>query len=221
MFLSFSDIAVCSQDFAELLAKSGAQKGDDLQSVAKRVQDRDAALPSFLHLHLAFEATPSFLASLPHQLEANYVSVASWDVEIDAPENVVLISMPSVIDSTCAPEGYHVLHAYTPATEPYELWEELESPEEYEALKKKRCQCLWDAVEKVIPNAREQAIVTMEGTPLTHEKFLNIHRGTYGPETDAGAGVGGMLPGQKRDDVAAGLWAVGASTFPGKSPCPF
>lgn len=200
-----------------MLSESSTQEGDSLLSTAEATREREVALPSFLHLHLAFEATPSFLASLPHRLEANYVSVASWEVEIDAPENVVLISMPSVIDKTCAPEGYHVLHAYTPATEPFEAWENLESAEQYETLKQKRCQCLWDAVEKIIPDAREQAIVTMEGTPLTHKKFLNVHRGTYGPETDAAGGVDGMLPGQKRSDIAAGLWAVGASTFPGRS----
>lgn len=193
--------------------KAGLPKADG----AKASQGGDAltALPSFLHLHLAFKADEQFMASLPHALETNYVSVSSWEKEIDAPENVVLISMPSVIDETCAPDGYHVLHAYTPATEPFDIWEAIDSAAEYEALKLERCKCLWDAVEKIIPNAREQAIVTMEGTPVTHERFLNIHRGTYGPETDAAAGADAMLPGQKREDIAEKFWTVGQSTFPG------
>jgi phytoene dehydrogenase-like protein len=184
----------------------------------KRRDDREGdvltALPSFVHLHLAFEANDEFMSSLPNALEANYVSVVSWDA-IDDPQNVVLISMPSVVDKTCAPEGYHILHAYTPATEPYELWEGVKSKEEYEALKNERCKCLWEAVEKIIPDAREKAIVTMEGSPLTHERFLNVHRGTYGPEIDAGGDGVELLPGQKRSDIADCLWAVGHSTFPG------
>lgn len=74
---------------------------------------------------------------------------------------------------------------------------------------------MWDAVEKVIPNARNIAEVRLEGSPLTHEKFLNVHRGTYGPVTDAKAGFSGMPPGQKQFSVAEGLWTCGHTSFPG------
>jgi phytoene dehydrogenase-like protein len=33
------------------------------------------------------------------------------------------------------------------------------------------------ALEKVIPDIRARAEVTLIGTPLTHERFLNRHRG--------------------------------------------
>jgi hypothetical protein len=50
-----------------------------------------------------------------------------------------------VIDPSLAPAGKHTLHAYTPATEPYALWEGLDrrSPE-YKQLKEERSQVLWD-----------------------------------------------------------------------------
>jgi hypothetical protein len=38
-------------------------------------------------------------------------------------QNVVLISIPSVMDPKLAPAGKHTLHAYLPATEPYSIWE--------------------------------------------------------------------------------------------------
>lgn len=38
-------------------------------------------------------------------------------------QNVVLISIPSVMDPKLAPAGKHTLHAYLPATEPYGIWE--------------------------------------------------------------------------------------------------
>ncbi len=50
-----------------------------------------------------------------------------------------------MIDPSLAPPGKHCLHAYLPATEPYELWESLDrrSPE-YAALKEQRSRVLWD-----------------------------------------------------------------------------
>ena len=38
-------------------------------------------------------------------------------------QNVVLISIASVMDPSLAPAGKHTLHAYLPATEPFHLWE--------------------------------------------------------------------------------------------------
>lgn len=38
-------------------------------------------------------------------------------------QNVVLVSIPSVMDADLAPPGKHTLHAYLPATEPWSLWE--------------------------------------------------------------------------------------------------
>ena len=40
-----------------------------------------------------------------------------------AVQNVVLISIASVMDPSLAPAGKHSLHAYLPATEPFHLWE--------------------------------------------------------------------------------------------------
>lgn len=37
-------------------------------------------------------------------------------------QNAVLVSIPSVADPSMAPPGKHSLHAYLPATEPFELW---------------------------------------------------------------------------------------------------
>jgi phytoene dehydrogenase-like protein len=42
------------------------------------------------------------------------------------PPQVVLISIPSVVDPSMAPAGKHCLHAYLPATEPFALWEGLD-----------------------------------------------------------------------------------------------
>ena len=69
---------------------------------------------------------------------------------------------------------------------------------------------LWRAIERVIPDIRARAEVTMVGTPLTHERFLRRHRGSYGPGIIAGEG---LLPGPLTP--VKGLYACGDSTFPG------
>ena len=39
--------------------------------------------------------------------------VNSWDCPIDEPGNVIVVSCPSLLDPSLAPDGYHVIHAYT------------------------------------------------------------------------------------------------------------
>jgi phytoene dehydrogenase-like protein len=60
---------------------------------------------------------------------------------VEAPQNVVLVSIASVLDPSLAPAGKHVIHAYTPGSEPYAPWAGLErnSPE-YKLLKEQRSQ---------------------------------------------------------------------------------
>ena len=75
-----------------------------------------------------------------------------WDGPegVESPRNVVLVSVPSFIDPGLAPEGKHVLHAYVPATEPYEEWAGMDrNSEEYKAKKEEAADFLWKAVEEV------------------------------------------------------------------------
>uniref|UniRef100_A0A061RCQ2 Carotene isomerase n=1 Tax=Tetraselmis sp. GSL018 TaxID=582737 RepID=A0A061RCQ2_9CHLO len=179
------------------------------EAVPKELAAASQEMPmcrSFMHLHLGFDAK-----GLPEDLEMHHIVVNSWEGGVDTEQNVVLICIASVIDPDLAPEGKHVLHAYTPATEPYELWEGLKrnSPE-YKKLKEERSQVLWRAVERVIPDIRERVEVELVGTPLTHERFNRRHRGTYGPAVVAGTG---LLPGPK--SPVPGLMCCGDTTFPG------
>lgn len=69
---------------------------------------------------------------------------------------------------------------------------------------------LWEAVERIIPDIRQRVEVSMVGTPLTHERFLRRHRGTYGPAIKAGEA---LFPGPTTP--IPGLYCCGDSTFPG------
>mmetsp|Transcript_22047 Transcript_22047/g.37200 ORF Transcript_22047/g.37200 Transcript_22047/m.37200 type:complete len:599 (-) Transcript_22047:14-1810(-) len=171
-------------------------------------------LASFIHLHAGIDAT-----GLPTEASADFPTqwayIKDWDLPggVESPRNVVLVSMPSLIDPSLAPEGKHVLHAYVPATELYEDWEHLDrSSEEYQQKKQEAADFLWSAVEQYIPDARQRSDKRVEqiGTPLTHERFLRRQFGAYGPRIVAGEKT---LPGHKTP--LGNFYMTGDFTFPG------
>jgi phytoene dehydrogenase-like protein len=147
---------------------------------------------SFLHLHLAIDATGLNLDAF----EAHYTvmdrSLAGDGSFVNgvkdgpcAVGNMIAVSNPCVIDRTLAPEGYILIHAYGAGNEPYELWESMDrNSVDYKELKGKRAEFLWRAVESIVPDVRERAVLQMIGSPLTHERFLRRPRGTYGSATE-------------------------------------
>ena len=88
--------------------------------------------PSFMHLHVGFDATGASHCfshfsmtdrSIPDlDVDLHHIIVNKWRPRVDCEQNVVLISIPSVVDPSFAPPGKHSLHAYLPATEPYDIW---------------------------------------------------------------------------------------------------
>jgi len=179
-------------------------------SVSEQWSRERAATPaanSFMHLHVGFDASGLDLKAL----QAHYVCIHDWQRGVGAEENAVLMSIPSVEDDSLAPAGCGVLHAYTPATEPWERWASVRrGSKEYDELKAERAEFLWKEVERVIPDIRQRAKVALVGTPLTHQRFLNRHRGSYGPALAAGEAT---FPGPA--SPLDGLVLCGDSCFPG------
>lgn len=169
---------------------------------------RSAATPttgSFVHLHLGIDAQ-----GLPDDLECHHLVVNNWD-DLEAPQNVCIASIPTVFDVSLAPPGHAVVHAYTAGNEPFELWEQVtRGSAEYARLKEERSQCLWNALERVIPDIRQRTRLQLVGTPLTHKRFLRRHRGTYGPAISA---ADGSFPGPQTP--VPGLYRCGDSCMPG------
>lgn len=171
-------------------------------------------LKSFIHIHAGIDAT-GLPAEASADFPAQWAVVRDWDAPegVESPRNIVLCSMPSLIDPTLAPEGKHVLHAYVPATEPYEWWEGLDrKSDEYKQKKEEAADFLWSAIEEYVPNARDRAVpgTVQIATPLTHERFLRRTQGAYGPRVEAGKQT---LPGHKTP--LEGLLLCGDYTFPG------
>ena len=160
---------------------------------------------SFMHLHLGIDATGL------ENLACHYIVVNDWGRGIDAAQNLVLISIPSMLDPGLAPAGKHTVHVYTPGNEPYGVWAGLDRrSDDYAELKQRRAEVMWQALERVIPDVRSRCDVTLIGTPLSHGRFLRRHHGTYGPAIRAGQGV---FPGPQTP--VKNLWCCGDSTFPG------
>lgn len=181
---------VSAWDMAKLLPPETAD--------SRWCQDRVQMPPtkSFMHLHVGFDATGLDLG----KLQPHYICLKDWQRGVEAEENAVLISIPSVEDSSLAPEGCGVLHAYTPATESWDRWKNLDRrSEEYKVLKEQRAEYLWKQLERPIPDIRQRSKVHLIGTPLTHQRFLHRYQGTYGPRIKAGQaefpGAATPLPG--------------------------
>jgi phytoene dehydrogenase-like protein len=163
------------------------------------------ACQSFLHLHLGFDA--SGLEDLP----IHTVWVGDWQRGVDAQGNAVVVSIPSVLDPAMAPQGQHVLHAYTPANEPWDPWAGLQrGTPAYNHQRQQSCELFWRVLEQRIPDLRSRCRVVMEGTPLTHRHYLNVHQGSYGPALSA---ADGLFPGVMTP--IKHLFQCGASSFPG------
>lgn len=170
----------------------------------RQARENTPACDSFLHLHLGIDGT-----GLEDKIGCHYVVLKNW--EITAPQNLVAVSIPSVLDPSLAPEGKHCIHVYTPATEPYELWANLDRRSEaYQQQKQERAEVMWLALEKIIPDIRDRTELTLVGTPLTHERYLRRDRGSYGPALIAGKET---FPGPQTP--LNGLFCCGDGTFPG------
>lgn len=178
-------------------------------AVPQRFIEQRQAIPpcdSFMHLHLGIDAT-----GLPPNLACHHIAVKDWEQGVTAPQNVVLISILSLLDPGLAPPGKHTIHVYTPGNEPFHLWQGLDrTSTTYHQQKQARSAVMWQALEQVIPDIRDRCDVTLVGTPLTHARYLRRYRGSYGPALRAGAAIfpSAITP-------LKGFFCCGDSTFPG------
>ncbi len=227
---------ICSAplwNMAKILENSVATRSRDNKSAVyaavKEVRNQAAAMEmtgSFMHLHLGIPSD-----GLPDDLDCHHSVLNLSTMDVTAEQNLVIVSIPTVFDPNLAPEGYHVIHAYTAASENFADWDDklikgyddgkteqndYKRSEEYKEMKEKKAEALWLALERIIPDVRERSrrkgSVVEIGTPLTHRRFNRRYRGTYGPAPANGKDVW-ELPGPKTPIL--GLLACGDTTFPG------
>ena len=130
---------------------------------------------------------------------------------MEAPEGTIFVSIPTLLDPSLAPEGYHIVHAFTPSW--MNDWENL-SPSEYEAKKEERAGVMLDRLERIFPGINVGLDFMEVGTPRTHRRFLGRADGSYGPIPRRK--LPGLLNMPFNRTAVPGLYCVGDSTFPGQ-----
>jgi phytoene dehydrogenase-like protein len=167
--------------------------------------EQTPACASFLHWHVGLRGDG--LDALP----IHHVWVGDWQRGIGAERNMVVLSMPSLLDPQLAPAGHQVLHGYTPANEPWELWRDLDPDSTaYRELRAERCGLFHRVLGELVPDLSERIVLELQGTPLTHRRYLRMHQGSYGPAiaADRAPFPSGRTP-------IEGLTLCGAGVFPG------
>jgi prolycopene isomerase len=161
--------------------------------------------PSFLSLHLGVEAKV-----LSDNFECHHILLENWN-NLEAEQGTIFVSIPTLLDPSLAPEGYHIIHGFTPSS--MEYWENL-SPSQYEYKKEEAAGRLIERLEAIFPGL-DAGLDYMEiGTPRTHRRFLNRVNGSYGPIP--ARKLNGLLSMPFNRTAIKNLYCVGDSTFPGQ-----
>ena len=161
--------------------------------------------PSFVSIHLGVNKN-----LINDNFNCHHIIVDKWK-ELENEKGVIFISIPTLLDSSLAPEGKHIIHAFTPSS--IKEWDHL-SRKEY--IKKKEDYFLFiiQKISKIIPDIDKNIDHKEIGTPRTHRKFLNRFNGSYGPIPKRK--LLGLLPMPFNTTDINNLYCVGDSCFPGQ-----
>ncbi len=161
--------------------------------------------PSFVSIHLGVEKN-----LISKNFNCHHIIVEDWD-ELENEKGVIFVSIPTLLDSSLAPEGKHIVHAFTPSS--IKEWEGL-SRKEYLEKKEKYFLFIVEKISKILPNIDECIHHKEVGTPKTHRKFLGRYEGSYGPIPNKK--LLGLLPMPFNSTKIKNLYCVGDSCFPGQ-----
>tara|TARA_Y100001968_G_scaffold84856_1_gene75980 strand:+ start:1363 stop:2925 length:1563 start_codon:yes stop_codon:yes gene_type:complete len=161
--------------------------------------------PSFLSLHLGVNAH-----SIPPKSHCHHLLLEKWE-EMEKEQGVTFVSIPTLLDPTLAPDGNHIIHAFTPSS--MDCWGKLTN-KEYLSKKKEDGEKLIAKLDKLFPNLSNNIVHKEIGSPKTHNRFLARSQGSYGPIPSMR--LPGLLPMPFNSTEINGLYCVGDSCFPGQ-----
>ncbi|GMN39617.1 hypothetical protein TIFTF001_008835 [Ficus carica] len=182
-------------------------KGKDLPKEEENFQKAYVKAPSFLSIHMGVKAEV-----LPPDTDCHHFVLESDWARLEEPYGSIFLSIPTVLDSSLAPPGHHILHIFT--TSSIEDWEGL-SRKDYEEKKELVANEIISRLEKkLFPGLLSSIDFKEVGTPKTHRRYLARDKGTYGPMP---RGTPKGLLGMPFNTTAIdGLYCVGDSCFPGQ-----
>lgn len=182
-------------------------KGETLPKEEENFQKVYVKAPSFLSIHMGVKAEV-----LPPNTDCHHFVLEDDWARLEEPYGSIFLSIPTILDSSLAPEGHHILHIFT--TSSIEDWEGL-STKDYEAKKKVAADEIISRLEKKLFPGIRSSIAFMEvGSPKTHRRYLARDKGTYGPMPRRTPK--GLLGMPFNTTAVDGLYCVGDSCFPGQ-----
>lgn len=168
-------------------------------------QRRYQKSPSFLSLHLGVKAEV-----IPTNADCHHVLLEDWQA-MQKSHGTVFVSIPTLLDPDLAPEGHHIVHAFSPSW--LSDWQSL-SEQQYQERKEYCATQVIDRLERVFPGLSAGLDYQEVGTPRTHRRFLGRVDGTYGPIPRFK--LPGLLTMPFNRTAIPNLYCVGDSTFPGQ-----
>ncbi|KAL9425490.1 hypothetical protein AB3S75_032448 [Citrus x aurantiifolia] len=182
-------------------------KGEQLPKEEENFQKLYVKAPSFLSIHMGVKAEV-----LPRDTDCHhFVLEDDWN-RLEEPYGSIFLSIPTVLDSSLAPEGHHILHIFTICS--IEDWEGL-AQKDYDAKKELVADEIINRLEnKLFPGLKQSIAFREIGSPKTHRRYLARDQGTYGPMP---RGTPKGLLGMPFNTTGInGLYCVGDSCFPGQ-----
>ncbi len=178
---------------------------ENLPAKERKWQKRYQLSPSFLNLHLGVRSSV-----IPADCECHHILLEDWS-KMEQEQGTIFVSIPTLLDPSLAPEGFHIVHTFTPSW--MDNWQDL-PPKEYEEKKEDAANNLIERLEKIFPGLEQGLDYQQVGTPRTHRRFLGRQSGTYGPV--AHYKLPGLLTMPFNRTSIENLYCVGDSTFPGQ-----
>ena len=162
--------------------------------------------PSWFQLFLGVDASV-----IPAGFHVHHILVDDWK-SYNKHGGTIYFSAPTILDPSLAPAGKHIVHAFV--TGEVEQWEHYErGSQAYLDAKEAYAAMIISRTESILPGLSKAVELKVLATPLTHERYLNRFKGSYGPLLKPGQNI---LQKPQNSTPIKNLFAAGDSTFPGQ-----
>uniref|UniRef100_A0A7S0BTZ9 prolycopene isomerase n=1 Tax=Rhodosorus marinus TaxID=101924 RepID=A0A7S0BTZ9_9RHOD len=189
--------------FENLMPKESVPKEESV------FRERYRKTASFISLHAGVKRD-----KLPKDLECHMIILDDYENMENCrdAEGTLFVSVPTVLDSTIAPDNRHIFHIFTASD--MDEWEGLSSAEYKEKKEELAAKMLKKVEAAAVPGLTDSVELLEVGTPRTHRRFLGRIDGTYGPVPRRVLRGLSSMPFNKT--AVPGLYCVGDSSFPGQ-----
>jgi len=162
--------------------------------------------PSWFQLFLGVDG-----AVIPEDFYVHHILVDDWK-NYNQPGGTIYFSAPTILDPSLAPPGKHIVHAFVTAES--DDWSQYtRGSSEYSDAKEAFAEKVICRTETILPGLSKAVELKVLATPLTHERYLNRSKGSYGPLLKPGQNI---LQKPQNTTPVKNLFAAGDSTFPGQ-----